>query len=395
MSTNITPSSLPNAGVTEGMTKPLVLDERRSLRRPTRRQFLKVAASATLSSMALSGCGWTLAEVQPKPNSQGSSDKLYIYTWAGYTDQDLLDRFAEETGIKAIADVFDSNEAMLARLQAGGSGGYSIIYPSEYMVQKMVELDMLTELDFSRLIGIERLFTRFQNPEYDPGNRHSLPVSWGTTGLLYNTRKLKEAPEDWNYLWENQQKLSKRMTLLNDIREVMGAVLKMLGYSYNSTDSQQLQEAYDKLMALKPSVASFTSDAWRPQILSGDLLLAMCYSADANEVMEENEDLQYVVPKSGSSLWMDTLAIPKSAPNSEGAYAWMNFMLQPDVAAQICERLSFATPNKEAFYLLPTEVQDNQSLFPSEASLELCEGIAPVGDFSEIYDSYWTKLTSA
>jgi len=395
VSTNITPSSLPNAGVTEGMTKPLVLDERRSLRRPTRRQFLKVAASATLSSMALSGCGWTLAEVQPKPKTQGSSDKLYIYTWAGYTDQDLLDRFAEETGIKAIADVFDSNEAMLARLQAGGSGGYSIIYPSEYMVQKMVELDMLTELDFSRLIGIERLFTRFQNPEYDPGNRHSLPVSWGTTGLLYNTRKLKEAPEDWNYLWENQQKLSKRMTLLNDIREVMGAVLKMLGYSYNSTDSQQLQEAYDKLMALKPSVASFTSDAWRPQILSGDLLLAMCYSADANEVMEENEDLQYVVPKSGSSLWMDTLAIPKSAPNPEGAYAWMNFMLQPDVAAQICERLSFATPNKEAFYLLPTEVQDNQSLFPSEASLELCEGIAPVGDFSEIYDSYWTKLTSA
>jgi len=222
-----------------------------------------------------------------------------------------------------------------------------------------------------------------------------LPVSWGTTGLLYNTRKLKEAPEDWNYLWENQQKLSKRMTLLNDIREVMGAVLKMLGYSYNSTNSQQLQEAYEKLMALKPSVASFTSDAWRPQILSGDLLLAMCYSADANEVMEENEDLQYVVPKSGSSLWMDTLAIPKSAPNPEGAYAWMNFMLQPDVAAQICERLSFATPNKEAFYLLPTEVQDNQSLFPSEASLELCEGIAPVGDFSEVYDSYWTKLTSA
>jgi spermidine/putrescine transport system substrate-binding protein len=146
---------------------------------------------------------------------------------------------------------------------------------------------------------------------------------------------------------------------------------------------------------LKPNVASFTSDAWRPQILSGDLLLAMCYSADANEVMGENEGLQYVVPKSGSSIWMDTLAIPKTAPNLEGAYAWMNFMLQPDVAAQICERLSFATPNKEAFNQLPPEIQNNQSLFPPESALELCEGVSPVGDFSEVYDRYWTKLTSA
>ena len=393
MSTKITPSSLANPSETDPIAKP-PLSDRTSPKRPTRRQFLQVAG-ATLSGMALSGCGWTLAEVGAKSNSQGSSDKLYIYTWAGYTDQDLLDRFAQETGIRVVADVFDSNESMLARLQAGGGGAYSIIYPSEYMVQQMIELDLLSQLDFTRITGTERLFTRFQNPDYDPGNRHSLPVSWGTTGLLYNSKKLQQAPEDWSYLWENKQKLSRRMTLLNDIREVMGATLRMLGYSYNSTDRQQLQEAYEKLIVLKPNVASFTSDAWRPQILSGDLLLAMCYSADANEVMGENEDLQYVVPKSGSSIWMDTLAIPKTAPNLEGAYAWMNFMLQPDVAAQICERLSFATPNKEAFNQLPPEIQNNQSLFPPESALELCEGVAPVGDFSDVYDRYWTKLTSA
>jgi spermidine/putrescine transport system substrate-binding protein len=363
--------------------------------RPTRRQFLKGATSAALSGIALSGCGWTLAEVRPSTRVQGSSDKLYVYTWAGYTDSDLLYRFTQETGIKAIADVFDSNEAMLARLQAGGGGAYSIIYPSEYMVQKMRELGMLMELDFSRIRGIERLFSRFQNPEYDPGNRHSVPVSWGTTGLIYNTQKLKQAPEDWSYLWENRQQLSKRMTLLNDIREVMGATLKTLGYSYNSTDEQQLQEAYEKLMVLKPSVASFTSDAWRSQILSGDLLIAMSYSADANEIMAENKDLQYVLPKSGSSLWMDTLAIPTTASNLEAAYAWINFMLQPDVAAQLCERLSFATPNKEAFNQLPPEIQNNSSLFPPESAIELCEAIAPIGEFTAVYDTYWTKLTSA
>lgn len=363
---------------------------------PTRRQFLKLAAATTLSSTALSGCGWTLAQVNPQPSVQGSSTELYIYTWAGYTDQDLLNRFQQETGIRAVADVFDSNEAMLARLQAGGGGGYSIIYPSDYIVSKMVELKMLIQLDKSRLIGMEQLFANFQNPVSDPGNKYSVPVSWGTTGLIYNTKKITQPPTDWSYLWDNQQQLSKRLTLLNDVREVMGATLKMLGYSYNSTDPQQIQQAYQKLMELKPSLASFTSDAWRPQILSGDLLVAMCYSSDANEVMEESEDLAYIVPESGTSLWMDTLAIPKTAPNVEGAYAWINFMLQPDVAAEICKRLSFATPNQEAFKMLPTEVKNNQSLFPPESELTKCESIAPIQDeISAVYDRFWTKLTSA
>lgn len=368
-------------------------------RASTRRHFLKVAASATLSSMALSGCGWTLAQVRPEAKSQGSlkgsSKQLYIYTWSSYTDQDLLDRFAQETGVKAVADVFDSNEAMLARLQAGSGSAYSIIYPSDYMVQKMVELDMLTQLDYSRLIGIDQLDPRFVNPEYDPGNLHSIPVSWGTTGLIYNKQKLQPPPEDWSYLWEHQPQLSKRMSLLNDVREVMGATLKMLGYSYNSTNPQHIREAYEKLAALKPSVASFTSDAWREQILSGDLLIAMCYSSDANEVIRENANLQYVLPKSGATLWMDTLVIPKTAPNPEGAYAWINFLLKPDIAAQICERLSFATPNKGAFDKLPAKVKNNSYLFPPNSSLKRCESIAPIGKISEVYETYWTQITSA
>jgi spermidine/putrescine transport system substrate-binding protein len=368
------------------------------LKRPTRRQFLKLAASATLSSTALSSCGWTLAEVRPKSNqvksSRDSSKQLYIYTWSSYTDQALLDRFKRETGITAVADVYDSNEAMLARLQAGGGGSYSIIYPSDYMVSKMVELGLLRELDLSRLKGLNQLLPRFQNPVYDPANQHSIPLSWGTTGLIYNSEKLKTAPQDWNYLWQNRQALSQRMTLLNDVREVMGAVLKMLGYSYNSTDKNQVKQAYEKLVELKPNLASFTSDGWRPQAQSGDLLIAMCYSSDANEVIEENDKLQYVIPKSGTSLWTDTLAIPTTAPNVEGAYAWINFMLKPDVAAQICERLSFATANTAAFNKLSSKVKTNQNLFPSESALNQCESIAPIGSFSEIYDNYWTQLTS-
>ena len=359
----------------------------------TRRQFLKNSA-ATISGLALSSCGWRLADVQSAPAVKGAADQLFIYTWAGYTDEALLDRFAEKTGIRVVADVFSSNEEMLARVQAGGARAYSIIYPSDYMVVQMTELGLLSPLDHSILGGLDRLRKQFQNPVYDPGNRYSVPLSWGTTGLIYNTEQLKEAPEDWEYLWQHKQELAKRMTLASDVREVMGAALRMLGYSLNSTNQEQVKQAYEKLVELKPAIASFTTDAWRPQMLTGDLKVAMCYSSDANEVISDNDKLKYVVPKSGSSLWTDTLVIPKGSPNPEAAYKWINFMLQPDVAASLVERLSFSTPSEDAFSLLPPEVRENDILFPSEAVLKKCEGVAPVGKFMEVYDRYWTQLTS-
>ena len=359
----------------------------------TRRQFLKNSA-ATISGLAVSSCGWRLADVQSAPTAKGSADKLFIYTWAGYTDEALLARFAEKTGIRVVADVFSSNEEMLARVQAGGARAYSIIYPSDYMVVQMTELGLLSPLDHSSLGGLDRLKKQFQNPVYDPGNRYSVPLSWGTTGLIYNTEQLKEAPEDWNYLWQHKQELAKRMTLASDVREVMGAALRMLGYSLNSTNQQQVKQAYEKLVELKPAIASFTTDAWRPQMLTGDLKVAMCYSSDANEVISDNDKLKYVVPKSGSSLWTDTLVIPKGAPNPEAAYKWINFLLQADVAASLVERLSFSTPSEDAFSLLTPEVRENELLFPSEAVLKNCEGVAPVGKFMEVYDRFWTKLTS-
>lgn len=363
------------------------------IKRQTRRQFLQKVATG-VPAIALSGCGWTLANVKPQSTDQNSSNDLYIYTWAGYTDRNFLEKFRQKTGIRVVADVYDSNEVMLAKIQAGGGGGYSILYPSDYMVQKMINLGMLVELDFSRIVGINNLFPKFQNPTYNPHNSHSIPLSWGTTGLIYNKKKVKPAPTDWSFLWEYKDPLSRRMTLLNDVREVMGATLKMLGYSYNSQNPQEIEAAYKKLVELKPHLASFTSDAWRTQILSGDLLIAMCYSSDANEIMPENPDLEYVLPKSGSSLWVDTLVIPSTAPNLDGAYQWINFMLQPDIAAKICKELSFAVPNKEAIKLLPPEIKNNLSLFPTEASLENCEGIAPVGTIEEVFERYWTQLTS-
>lgn len=362
-----------------------------SLSHLSRRRFLQ-ASAMTLASSTLSSCGWTLGNVR---QTTGPSDKLYIYSWSNYTDNNLLNSFSEQTGIPVVADVYSSNEEMLAKIQAGGGAAYSIIFPSDYMVRKMADLGLIAEMDFSQIEGSDRLFERFQNPVYDPGNKYSIPVSWGTTGLIYNTKKISQPPDDWNYLWENQKVLAKRMTLFNDVREVMGATLKKLGYSYNSTNPEEIKQAYESLATLKPAIASFTSDGWRQQIVVGDLIMAMSYSSDANEVIKENADLKYVIPKNGTSLWTDTMVIPKFAPKLEWAYKWINFILQPSIGAQISERLSFATPNQEAFKLLPSELQNNTNLFPPNPLIGKCEGIAPLSkDIEEIYDRYWTKLTS-
>lgn len=357
-----------------------------------KRQFLK--GLFALSSLSLAGCGWRLGDVRAYSATKGSRDQLYVYTWEQYTDKELFKTFNAQTGIKALADVFDSNETMLSKLQAGGGGAYSVIYPSDYIVRKMVNLGLLTELNHERLIGLDNLFPRFQNPTYDPNNRHSLPYNWGTTGFLYNSEKLNTPPEDWDYLWQNQEQLSKRMTLMNDVREVMGAVLRMLGYSYNSKDENEIKQAYEKLKILKPALAAFTTDAWRNQILAGDLVLAMCYSSDAVKISKENPQLKYVIPKSGSSLWTDTIVIPKTAPNIEGAYAWINLILRPEVAAETSQRLSLSTPNRAAFEQLPKKVQNNSSLFPPESILNKCERLTPLGQIEEVYERYWTELTS-
>jgi spermidine/putrescine transport system substrate-binding protein len=360
----------------------------------SRRRFLQTAVAGA-SGFALSGCGWTLAKVQTAPVAQQVSDELHIYTWSNYIDQELVNAFKAKTGIKVIFDIFDSNETMLATIQAGKGGIYSVIYPSDYKVSQMIQLGLLSQLDHSRLEGIANLLPRFQRSVHDPGNRYSVPVSWGTTGLVYNGEKLSDPPTDWSYLWQNKDKLTRRLTLMDDVREVMGATLRSLGFSYNSSNANELKQAYERLQDLKPAIATFTTDAWRDQIIAGDLLISMCYSADAVSVMNQNKKLKYAIPKSGTSIWSDTMVIPNAAPNRDAAYEWLNFMLQPEVAAKVTERLFFATPNAAAFQKLPESLRSNVSLFPPELQISKSESIAPLGKATlELYDQYWTKLTS-
>ncbi|MGI0489273.1 polyamine ABC transporter substrate-binding protein [Pantanalinema rosaneae CENA516] len=364
---------------------------------PTRRAFLRTSILSSAGVM-LSGCGWTLAEVRPVQAGRGRSDELALYTWTNYVDPPLVEAFTTQTGIRVTYDIFNSNEIMLATFQAGKGATYSILYPSDYKVEEMIELEFLSELDHTRIDGLSNILPQFQNSAYDPGNRHSVPISWGTTGLIYDADRLNPEPEDWTFLWDYVEPLKRRMTLLDDVREVMGATLRSLGHSYNSTDPQQIKAAYEKLVQLKPAIASFTTDAWKEQLLAGDLVLAMVYSADAVRLIKDNPDrnLKYVIPQSGTSLWSDTIVIPKTAPNPDAAYAWINYMLQPSVAAQITQRQFFATPNQAAYDQLPAPLRNNTSLFPPDEILASSERISPIAPkVLALYERYWTLLTSS
>lgn len=369
--------------------------------RPSRRRFLQYSLAA-LSGVALTNCqrptetSETPAEspAAEAPTVAPTDEPLYIYTWADYRSDDVYQRFTERTGIEVVADVYDANEIMLAKLMAGGGDQYSIIYPSDYMVRQMLDLDLLTEIDHAQLNGLENLFERWQDPVYDANNAHSIPVSWGTTGYIYNNEVLNPGPEDWDYVWDNRQALSRRMTLLGDVREMMGAVLKSLGYSYNSTSEQELQEAYEKLVEIKPYITAFESFGWEDRLISGDLVLCMTYSILGNAMTVDNPQLTYIIPDSGSSVWTDAMAIPKTAPNVAAAYEWINFMMEPENSAFAVTDLRFATPNRLAFEALPAELQEDEKLFPPEDVLAKCEGIMPVGEATALYDELWTRLGS-
>lgn len=374
----------------------------RSRRYPTRRQFLQFSAAAC-STIALSNCARNrtgqLSNSEPgtpgPSTAQTNSKTLYLYTWADYSNEELFQRFTEKTGFNIVADIFDSNETMLAKLQAGGGDQYSIVYPSDYMVRQMLEYNLLIKLDPSRIKGFENVMDRWKNPVYDPNAAHSIPFNWGTTGLVYNTEVLNTEPDDWNFLWENKADLMAKMTILDDVRETMGAALKSLGYSYNATDPAQIEAAYKKLLALKPAIAGFKTYGWEDQLIAGDLSVCMTYSALGNALPVENPHLKYVIPKAGTSVWTDTMTIPVTAPNLEAAYAWINFILEPENAAFATTQLKLGTPNKAAFELLPAEMKNDTNLYPTAEMLAAGEGIAPVGDTIELYDKYWTELRSA
>lgn len=311
-------------------------------------------------------------------HSQGlSGDRIInFYNWGDYIDPSLLKEFEEETGYRVIYETFDSNEAMVAKIRQGGTA-YDITVPSEYMIETMIEEDMLIPLDYAKLSGIEHLDTRFMDLDFDKGNRYSIPYFWGTLGIIYNTTMIEaEQLQVWDDLWAPE--LRNNILIYDGAREVMGLGLQSLGYSLNETDEQALTQATAKLKQLMPNIRAMVSDEIKMYMAQGEAAVAITFSGEAASAMEANEDLAYTVPEEGSNIWFDNIVIPKTARNIEGAYALINFLLRPEIAARNAEYIGYATPNKSAIALMNPEVTSDPAFYPSDeliGHLEVYKGI--------------------
>lgn len=324
-------------------------------------------------------------------------DELHIFHWSEYIDPEIYTQFEEEFGVHVVEDNFASNEDLLAKLQAGATG-YDIIVPSDYMVAIMVNQGMLAKLEKSNIPNLENLDPKFTDLPFDPNGDYSVPYQWGTTGIGYRSDLIDEEITSWTALFDPAQaeQYKGKISMLNDVRETVGAALKYLGYSVNSTDPDQLEEAKELLMQQKPLLAKYDSQAYGDALASGDVAIAHGWSGDVFVAQAENENITYVIPQEGGVIWVDNLAIPATTKGDRKytAEVFINYLLRPKIGAQITNWVWYGSPNAAAEPYINEEILNDPAIYPPPDVMEKLEFIRDVGEATTVYDRIWTEIKS-
>ncbi len=331
-----------------------------------------------VAALIFSGCGGEKQET------------LNVFNWGEYIDEDLISKFEEETGIKVNYETFSTNEDMYVKVKSGGSS-YDVLIPSDYMIEKMVKEDLLQELDFSKIPNIINISPMFQDLVFDPDNKYSVPYFWGTVGILYNTEQVDDVVDSWDILWN--EKYANKILMMDSQRDSLAVALKKLGYSMNTRNEAELEEAKQELIKQKPLVLAYIVDEIRDKMLSGEGAVAVAWSGDAMDVILSGETFNYVVPKEGSNFWIDAMVIPANAKNPDAAHKFINFMTDPENAAANSEYIGYSTPNEAALDLLPEEMINSSVAYPSQEVIDNCEIFRDPGEFISVYNRIWTEVT--
>ena len=321
-------------------------------------------------------------------DSIGQKEQLNVFTWAGYVSDDIREGFEKEFGVTVLVDTFASNEDLLTKLMAGATG-YDIIMPSDYMVSILIKQNLLEDLNRDNIPNFRNISPLFLGKYFDPENRYSIPYTFGTAGIAYDADVISPAPDSWAVLWDEQYK--NRFSMLDDQRETIGAALKLLGYSLNSTDPEEIKAAKEKLIEQKPLVKQYKSEA-EELLIAGDVVMAHCWSGDAFRATETRPSIRYVIPKEGSSQFIDAVCIPKSAPHKALAEQFINYLLRPEVNAKITAFTKYGTcvPTAKAF--LPENLREHQFIYPPKEVLESLEWLRDPGDSTRHYDRAWEEV---
>lgn len=321
----------------------------------------------------------------------GDGPEIRLFGWSDYLVQEVLDRFTQDTGIAVRYTPYDSNEAMYAKLKLLDGGGYDLAIPSTYFIDKMRKEGILLAIDKDKLPHFKNLDPRQLDKPFDPGNRYSVPYLWGTTGIALNTAKVN--PQDlqaWADLWKPM--FRGRLLLPNDMREIFHVALHVLGFSGNTTDPEQIRRAYELLKRLLPNVRLFNSDAVDVLFLTGEADAGVAWNGAAYRIRREDPNFRYVYPTEGAALWMDSLVIPKNAPHPDLAHRLIDYLLRPDIARLISEKVGAASPNAAAVKLLQPELREDATVYPDDAALSKGEYQTDVGEAITVYTQYWEKL---
>lgn len=320
---------------------------------------------------------------------------LNVYNWGEYIDPEVITMFEKETGIDVVYDEFEMNEEMYSKVETGAVK-YDVVCPSDYTIQRMIEADLLAELNYDNIPNIKYIGNDYlQSAEaFDPGNKYAVPYCWGTVGILYNKTMVDEPIDSWSAIFD--EKYKNNILMINSVRDAMGIALKYLGYSLNSTDRDELEEATNLLKEQKPLVQSYVVDQVRDKMIGNNAAIGIIYSGEAIYTRRENPDLEYVVPKEGSNIWIDGWVIPKNSENKENAEKFINFLCRPDIALLNFDYITYSTPNTAARDLIEDEdIRNSTIAFPDSATISNCETFKYLGDaMTAYYDDKWREVLS-
>lgn len=320
-----------------------------------------------------------------------AEETITVFNWYDYIDEAVLDMFEQETGISVKYACFTTNEEMYAKLNAG-AGSYDVIFPSDYIIERMIKEDALEKLNKDNMPNVSGVIDWMQTPDYDPTGEYSVAYMWGTVGILYNTTYVDEPITSWKSMFDPAYK--KDVFMLDSIRDTLGITLKMLGYSMNTKDPDQLEEAKNALIQQKADgiVKGYLVDETKDKMIAGEAAMALMWSGDALYAMEGSEDLAYVVPEEGSNVWVDGMCIPKGSQHKEAAEKFIDFLCRPDIARMNMDYIYYSTPIQQVVDEMDEEEKNNTTLNPPADVVERCEFFHDISEDMEMYDRIWLEI---
>ncbi|MDD3223365.1 MAG: spermidine/putrescine ABC transporter substrate-binding protein [Clostridium sp.] len=351
----------------------------------TTKKFALIILSLCVFSSIVTGCY--------APGKVNSGTKLNVFNWGEYIDPSTIKDFTKQTGIQVNYSTFSTNEEMYEKVKSG-MGGYDLICPSDYMIDRMRKENMLLPIDFSNLPNYKNIDKQYRNLSYDPSNKYSVPYMWGTIGIIYDKTQVKDKIDSWNVLWDKKYKNDIFMS--DDMRNSIGISLKRLGYSMNSKNPAQINAATNELLKQKSDMNPvYVGDEIKDSLSSGEKSIAVIYSGDAAVLMNQNPNkFEYVIPKEGTNLWFDSWVIPKNALHKTAAEKFLNFLLNANVNKKNVDYIGYGTPNDATLKLMSKKDRENKASYPSNQSLKNSEIFTDLGSTRKLYSDSWVKITA-